>query len=780
VVASSFIKGVGVCDAPRWTVGSDGWTTFNPSPDSRIIYVANAGSDANDGLTTSTPKQSLAAGYGLLRDGKPDQLLLNRGDIFTNGWIAGGQADGLGGTKANASFQKSGRSRQEPMVIGAYGNLSTARPKIVPLSTYYSEDFFDAIQNNGGNLAVQSIEFYINNQDPNSGSYATVSFTGTVTSGTATITSISSTTGLMAGQILVGPGVNGLKINSIDSSTPGAGQITMSATTSYSASGVEIRAGVFNGIGTLNFNGHTGFLYFEDCYLNYAALTLSQSTPRADVEVIINRCAVANVHIPLNGAQGIFMSDFGLMSSKKSVKTYECFLFNNGWHPQVWGADSFSGRNHNAYCHDIHWTHEFVRNITARAPVNGYMQRNGSLAHSNAYLCNSYAGTMGTGIRPNPLNFHDNVIIQAADQEQPYLVATAASAVGAGSPTITFTGIPSNTSGVSPHQLNLYNMDNPGSLAGRSCSATTGTTMTISGGAIQAGTRGNGVQVGDRIVAYTGIANGYSFGPADAVLIANPPGGLASGNTGYSTGSTGPFYVAPDKPIPSWVNVGHHVQIDHNVASPSIKFAAGTTVASIDPANRLWFTTSSALLGNLIGGNPDPSSTGNGVGAPTLASGNFGEQAGVSFFDPANSYSSANLPTVRWGPNNIVANGEGHSGNGSAMVISGSCINCDMSGNYFYKHNSTPANNIVDNGQNSTTSPQTLNSNATVTAYDAATIEGYMTSLGLTATKDAFYAGCLANRRFAWDPRYTAFNLVNYIRSCFGVSALATPTYPNW
>jgi hypothetical protein len=737
-----------------------------------VVYVAAAGSNANDGLTTSTPKQTLAGGYALLRNGFPDQILLNRGDTFTNGWNGTTLGDGFGGQRANPSFTKSGRSRNEPLVIGAYGNLSLPRPVLVPYSAYYPEGFFDTIANSAANLAIQSVEFYCKNVDPNGGAYSRVSFTGTVTSGTSTITSISpNTSSLMVGQTLVGPGVNGRTISSIDS----ASQITMNGTTSYSASGVEIRAHIATQSSN-NFNGHVGFMYFEDCYFHYNNPAFNQSTIRTDVEIIINRCAFAYAHQPLSGAQGIFMSDFPGMASSRSIKVYECVLFQDGWHPQVWGADSFGGRNHNAYCHDIHWKHEFVRCITARAPVNGYMQRNGSLAHSNAYLCNAYAGTMGSGIRPNPLNFHDNVIIQAADQEQPYLVATAAASVGTNPGTITFTGIPSDTNGNSPHKLNVYNMDNAGSLSGLSVSSTTGTTMTLNG-AIAAGTRGNGVQAGDRIVAYTAIAAGYSFGPADAAPIQNPPGGASSGSTGYAASYGGAIYVAPDKPIPSWVNVGHHVQIDHNLGSASIKFAAGTTVASIDPNNRLWFTASNTLLGSLAGGNPDPSSTSNGVFGPTLASGGFGPQAGASFFDPANSYSSANLPTVRWGPNNIVANGEGHLGNGAAMTISGSCINCDASGNYFYKHAAVTGNNLVDNGQNSTTSPQSLNSNATVAAYDAATIEGYMTSLGLTATKDAFYAGCLANRRGAWDSRFTAWSFVNYIRGRFGVSALPTPTY---
>ncbi len=96
---------------------------------------------------------------------------------------------------------------------------------------------------------------------------------------------------------------------------------------------------------------------------------------------------------------------------------------------------------------------------------------------------------------------------------------------------------------------------------------------------------------------------------------------------------------------------------------------------------------------------------------------------------------------------------------------------CDATGNYFYKWNSSTAANIADRGIGSIISPQALNSNTTVTAYDAATVEGYMTSLGITpATREEFYTRCFANRQGNWDSRFTAAEFNTYIRGCFGAS----------
>lgn len=66
--------------------GTTGYTKFVPSSDTnfptRQIFVANAGSGANDGLSSSTPKQTIAQGRALLRAGFPDWLLLKCGDTF--------------------------------------------------------------------------------------------------------------------------------------------------------------------------------------------------------------------------------------------------------------------------------------------------------------------------------------------------------------------------------------------------------------------------------------------------------------------------------------------------------------------------------------------------------------------------------------------------------------------------------------------------------------------------------------------------------------------------
>ena len=84
-----------------------GWTELAPSSDSLVFYVAESGSDSNDGLSPNRPLRTIAEGVRKLRDGQPDWLLLRRGDTFS---------ENMGG-----NWDKSGRSESEKMVIGAYG-----------------------------------------------------------------------------------------------------------------------------------------------------------------------------------------------------------------------------------------------------------------------------------------------------------------------------------------------------------------------------------------------------------------------------------------------------------------------------------------------------------------------------------------------------------------------------------------------------------------------------------------------------------------------------------
>lgn len=91
---------------------STGWTDFTPSADTRVIHVSTSGNDANNGLSPSTPKRTIAAGKALIRNGFPDWLLLKRGDVFDSN---------IG------QWNTTGRSASEPQLIGAYGT-STQRP----------------------------------------------------------------------------------------------------------------------------------------------------------------------------------------------------------------------------------------------------------------------------------------------------------------------------------------------------------------------------------------------------------------------------------------------------------------------------------------------------------------------------------------------------------------------------------------------------------------------------------------------------------------------------
>lgn len=132
---------------------SGGYTTVTAEGDSVVVYVAANGNDSNNGLSTSTPKATLAAAWALVRTGKPDQILLRRGDTW------------------NESFprlRKSGRGATEPILIGAYGTASTGhtnadpRPIVIAGSGYNLNSALEMQQGSGVNrvdhLVIQSLD----------------------------------------------------------------------------------------------------------------------------------------------------------------------------------------------------------------------------------------------------------------------------------------------------------------------------------------------------------------------------------------------------------------------------------------------------------------------------------------------------------------------------------------------------------------------------------------------------------------------------------------------
>lgn len=92
-----------------WGSSAVGFTVPGGPPPQQapyIVYVSTSGSDGNDGMSPATPKATLAAGKALMRNGLEDQLLLKRGDTWT---------------EALGNWTTSGRLPLRPQVIGAYG-----------------------------------------------------------------------------------------------------------------------------------------------------------------------------------------------------------------------------------------------------------------------------------------------------------------------------------------------------------------------------------------------------------------------------------------------------------------------------------------------------------------------------------------------------------------------------------------------------------------------------------------------------------------------------------
>jgi hypothetical protein len=89
-----------------------GFSKIAPSAGSRVIYASRNGNSNNSGYSPESPLP-LADGLALLRDGYPDQLLLEREQSAQTYPLS-----------SPIQWARSGRSIDEPMVLGAYGEGS--------------------------------------------------------------------------------------------------------------------------------------------------------------------------------------------------------------------------------------------------------------------------------------------------------------------------------------------------------------------------------------------------------------------------------------------------------------------------------------------------------------------------------------------------------------------------------------------------------------------------------------------------------------------------------
>ncbi|MEO1236963.1 MAG: right-handed parallel beta-helix repeat-containing protein [Planctomycetota bacterium] len=88
-------------------VPGEGFMVFDPPADARVYYVSATGSDNNSGLSQSSPLRTLRRAYEKVRDDSGDWILLKAGDTFEAGF---------------GVWAKSGKSPQEPLHVGVYGD----------------------------------------------------------------------------------------------------------------------------------------------------------------------------------------------------------------------------------------------------------------------------------------------------------------------------------------------------------------------------------------------------------------------------------------------------------------------------------------------------------------------------------------------------------------------------------------------------------------------------------------------------------------------------------
>ena len=152
----------------------NGFDVPDPSADSRVIYVSATGSDGNNGLSPTSPVQSVAKGRSLVRDGVRITCCCEQGDTLStpiSGWSI------------------SGRWTNEPMVIGQYtrpGKPSTDRPHI---DSSLASGFANAASSGNhpamSHLVIEGINFVANRRDyRNPPSNFTTAFTANAAGGT--------------------------------------------------------------------------------------------------------------------------------------------------------------------------------------------------------------------------------------------------------------------------------------------------------------------------------------------------------------------------------------------------------------------------------------------------------------------------------------------------------------------------------------------------------------------------------------------------------------------
>jgi hypothetical protein len=699
------VSGVGF----QWNVDPvTDWTVFNPSKDTVIIYVSGRGgtpgtagssSDTYDGLSpswtsgTHGPKLTQDAAKTALnsRPFMPDWILYERGFTYIGGLLS----------TSSSTSNAGGRSEKEPFLFSSYG--SGSRPKFIkgPSSNTTDFLFYNSISLNGQHIAVVGLDFYDDRFDLLSPNFLGGTLAGDVTNGSNVIQNIGSMPSNIANGMRVdGPGLISYTITAI-----GANSVTLNQNSTASGTQVNIQYVTKNTGNSIGLNGALNFAYFEDCNFQFCSFSAGQNpaiTSPPKIRIVFRRCTFERTN-NFNAGGMFFLSP--LYPGNSQTLFEKNLLRYGGWNPDLWasGASVFT---HNMYLHDPCGPQTISQNIISYGSATGLQLRDGGEVSNNLWLSQPTVIAMKAPTRNS--TFHDNVCLNGGD-----LIAgirTAAAAASSGT-TLTFDGM-NLSSGVG-----VSNLSNPGSVKGNPGGTVSGNTVTLTGtgAGIFAGVRGNGVQIGDRLLFWSP----RTFGP-DVVMgglfyVMPGPDNSAGGDAGrYPVGTTQFMFGNsnqpnwPATPLPGWITVGTTVYPGYgNTTAPTLWSPNNTTVTAIS-ADRYTVTVAAATI-NFF------STTSN--------------QGGLWF--GLGTAASSNNFRPRVGPNNIFAHGKPNSTNGAnALTVETQGDGIDISGNYILNWDpASTTNNIADNSVfANTTKTQNLNA-IDLTTYPTASVEYYDATL---------------------------------------------------
>ena len=140
---------------------SNGWSIIKPDIETKIVYVSSTeGNDSlgetYNGLAIADPfnpgkvqaYKTVEKAYQQIRDGKPDWILLKKGDTFE---------------LEKTLWLKTGKSQKAHIVLGAYGDKNAKRPVV----DSRSNNTIQGLKNRSYNT-IFGIEFYASAYDPSS------------------------------------------------------------------------------------------------------------------------------------------------------------------------------------------------------------------------------------------------------------------------------------------------------------------------------------------------------------------------------------------------------------------------------------------------------------------------------------------------------------------------------------------------------------------------------------------------------------------------------------